>query len=93
MKRTWKPTVAGILDIILGVGLLGGLIAEYFEYESLLVFVWLPLVILPLVGSVYALRRRIWWRALVGSILALPPIDLVPFILIVLSKEEFTRPS
>jgi uncharacterized membrane protein len=74
MKRTWEPTVAGILDIISGVGFLGYIIAAYFGYEN------------------NSLRRRIWWLALAGSILA-PALGLVSLILIALSKEEFTQPS
>ena len=77
MRKTWKPTVAGILDVISSVGFLGYIIAAYFGYEdkSFLAFTWLPLTIPALVGGICALRRRIWWLALAGSVLSLPPLN------------------
>ena len=92
MKRTWKPTVGGIIDIAVGVLTVGYLIAASVGYKSLLPFVFLPFAIPPLVGGVCALRRRVWWLALAGSILAFP-LGLVSLILIALSKEEFKRIS
>jgi hypothetical protein len=56
MERTWKPTAAGILCIVVGGILL------------------IPLVvpgIMPIVGGIYALRRRRWGVALAGSIVTL----------------------
>jgi len=66
-KRTWKPTAAGILCIIAGVlcvipSIIVGWI--YTPIGSALVIV----AIVPIVGGIFALRRRIWGLALAGSI-------------------------
>jgi hypothetical protein len=56
MEKTWKPTAAGILCIVVGAILL------------------IPFVvpgIMPIVGGIYALRRRRWGVALAGSIVTL----------------------
>jgi len=82
MERTWKPTAAGVLSItggainvIWGIGftLIGGLAGGFFGIG------WLgalgtPAIILgiiAIVGGIFALRRRTWGLALVGSICAL----------------------
>lgn len=88
MKRTWKPIVAGILDIILGIAMFGGIIGESIEYHNLSLLFLLAIPIALLIGSVCALRRRLWWLALAGSILGLFP-NLISIILIALSKDEF----
>ncbi len=90
MKRTWKPTVAGIIDVTVGLLGIGFLIVASIWYKSVLPLVLLPFSIPPLVGGVCALRRRVWWLTLVGSILVFP-IGIVSLILIALSKEEFKR--
>jgi hypothetical protein len=91
MKHTWKPTITGILDIFGGIAFLGYLIAASVGYNSWLALVWLPLAIPPLVAGFCALRRRIWWLALAGSIFLAIPLGLVSVILIALSKEEFKQ--
>ena len=92
MKQTLKPTVGGILDIILGVLMFGGLIGESIEYQNLPLLFLLILLIALLVGGICALRRRLWWLALAGSICGLVP-GLVSTLLIALSKDEFQRTS
>ena len=77
MKRTWKPMVAGILDLIIAIpafvgylciGIVGllennlGAVAGFFLAAP---------AIAPLIGGICALRRRIWWLALAGSVLPL----------------------
>ena len=87
MERTWKPTAAGILCIILGV--IGVPISILINVTILVVSgepggTELPIativgcwilgaitVIIPIVGGIYALRRRAWGLALAGSICAL----------------------
>jgi hypothetical protein len=87
MKRTWMPRAAGILCITLGVvcvlpyilinimiivvsGEPGGTelpianIAGYWIFGGIVVMI-------PIVGGIYALRRRAWGLALAGSICAL----------------------
>jgi hypothetical protein len=69
-KRTWKPTAAGILCIIAGVlcvipSIIVGWI--YTPIGAALVIV----AIVPIVGGIFALRRRIWGLALAGSIFTL----------------------
>jgi hypothetical protein len=91
MNRTWKPTVAGIINIAIGVIVIGYLIASSIGYNSLYGLVFLPLAIPPLVSGICALLRKVWWLALVGSFLSFPP-GLISFILIILSYQEFKRP-
>ena len=87
MERTWKPTAAGILCIILGV--IGVPISILVSVAILVVSrepggTELPVaaivgcwmfggiaVIIPIVGGIYALRRRRWGLALAGSICVL----------------------
>ena len=84
-EKTWMPTTAGILSIIVGaisvifcivVVVLGSTIGAFFGFE--VVWEWstfaIPLIILgiiAIVGGIYALRRKIWGLALVGAICAL----------------------
>jgi hypothetical protein len=81
MERTWKPKAAGILCIIAGiislipatiVGVFFGLWSPVSDEIGLIFFAPLiPLLlfgIIQIVGGIYALRRRRWGLALVGSI-------------------------
>ena len=115
MEKTWKPTVAGILEIIsvppaflfLGLRLLfesayitdaGNYYGVPFSFSSphffidafflILYFSW---GILPIVGGIYALKRKKWRWALAGSIASLPNVLLgIPAVIyIVKSKNEF----
>src|SRR4030042_1530462 len=93
MGKTWKPTVAGILDIIAGSlglvvacalaisGSLMGIMPEFCQFLPLyfIIFV-IPLAlikILAIVGGIYALQRKNWGLALAGSIAAFLPLSLV----------------
>jgi len=107
MERTWKPTTAGILSIISGaigvtlcivVVVLGSTIGAFFGFE--VVWGWstfaIPLIIsgiIAIVGGIYALRRKIWGLALVGSICALigpgSLLGLLAIIFVSLGKGEF----
>jgi hypothetical protein len=81
MERTWKPKAAGVLSIILGaIFLIPGILAlavlgfiPVTTLPSYLLFGALVTIpgIVPIVGGVYALRRRRWGLALAGSILTL----------------------
>lgn len=67
MEKTWKPTVAGIMCIIAGILCVLPSIAVGWMYTPIntaLVIV----AIVPVVGGIFALRRRIWGMALAGSI-------------------------
>jgi len=77
MERTWKPIAAGILCIVAGIIVLipvmvFGRWSPIIGGIGLIVFAPLiPLIlfgILPIVGGIYALRRRRWGLALAGSI-------------------------
>jgi hypothetical protein len=84
-QTTWKPTTAGILNIIAGaMAIIGGaLVAPMWRMMTWphmgmsvqpLVGSAIPMIILgvvAIVGGVYALKRRIWGLALAGSICAL----------------------
>jgi len=70
-ERTWKPTAAGILCIIAGAVGVITLIAVAILFGSISFVICAPLIIfgmIPIVGGIYALRRRIWGLALAGSI-------------------------
>jgi hypothetical protein len=85
MERTRKTTVAGILCIILGAVFLIPSIVLLIGSYYMTVYVplttvpsyvlWGALVIIPgimpIVGGIYALRRRRWGLALAGSIFTL----------------------
>ena len=118
MQKTWKPTVAGILNIISAAGglfallglivsviVLGNQTAYYFipsfgplgvgmELAVLFVImVCLAIVgILPLLGGIYALKRRKWGWALAGAIVTIfsaAIFGILATIFIVLAREEF----
>jgi uncharacterized membrane protein HdeD (DUF308 family) len=85
VDKTWKPTAAGIICIIVGAICLipGILCALYFAFgeATVAVFIGAFLIILgviPIVGGTLALRRRVWGLALAGSIVAL----IVPVLVI-----------
>jgi hypothetical protein len=92
MKRTWKPTASGILNIVVGVSGISLVMAISIGYQSLYGLAFLPLAIPPLVGGLYALRRRRWWVTLACSIIGFFPIGVAAIILIALSKDEFNKP-
>jgi hypothetical protein len=85
MERTWKPTAAGILCIIAGtIGLIPfilvaalvvGVSSMFGDTPSVTsLAAMIPLIlfgIMPIVGGIYALRRRRWGVALAGSIVTL----------------------
>jgi len=85
MERTRKTTVAGILCIILGAVFLIPSIVLLIGSYCMTVYIplttapsyvlWGALVIIPgimpIVGGIYALRRRRWGLALAGSIFTL----------------------
>ena len=77
MKKTWKPTVAGILDTISGVGFLGAAIwvvstsgGSGSPEGVILALFWMPFTIVALAGGVCAFLRRMWRLAYAGSISA-----------------------
>jgi hypothetical protein len=104
MERTWKPTAAGVLSIIGGginaiwgiaFALLGGFAGGLFGM-GWLGAIGTPAIILgiiAIVGGVFALRRRIWGLALVGSICALigPAglLGILAIIFVIMGKREF----
>ena len=99
MKTTWKPTVAGVLDIVCGCfGIIFGLFVTWWAGAMMGSFQWgggqFPIVlgIVAIAGGICALQRKVWWLALVGSIAALLPfwfLGIASLILIVLAREEF----
>jgi len=78
MKRTWKPTTAGILSIIAGSLTIFEIImaGATTRYEGLTIWYWwgrnmAPLMLIGVVailGGVFALYRRIWGLSLAGTI-------------------------
>jgi hypothetical protein len=108
MEKTWEPTVGGILAIIAGaisvifcivVVVFGRIIGAFFGFE--VVWGWstfaIPLIILgtiAIAGGIFALKRKIWWLALVGAICAIigPAgiLGVLAIIFIALGKREFS---
>jgi len=79
MDKTWKPKAAGILCIVAGLlCLIPSIVVALIDTPigGALVIV----AIIPIVGGICALRRRIWGLALAGSIFAL----IVPAVLVTL---------
>jgi hypothetical protein len=74
VERTWKPTAAGILCIIAGVLCVIPAIVVGVIFTPIGAALAI-MAIVPIVGGIFALRRRIWGLALAGAILTL--IDTV----------------
>lgn len=122
METTWKPVVAGILNIVLGIFILFGMfiitglmvafgggimsivrIAEFMPLwlsglvQGILIILAISLTVsssLPLIGGIYAIQRKSWGLALVGSVVAIllvAPIGIISTILVALSKNEFKK--
>jgi drug/metabolite transporter (DMT)-like permease len=71
MERTWKPKAAGILCIIVGaIWMVSGVVLSAISGDPSFGTFLIPGII-PIVGGIYALRRRKWGLALTGSILTL----------------------
>ena len=84
IKKTWMPTVAGILGIVTGSIILSILFlfgigpmiiepvkAEAFSFDLSLLFMVMPAIIissLDIIGGTFAIRRRRRRWALAGSI-------------------------
>jgi hypothetical protein len=84
-KRTWKPTVAGILCIIAGVLCVIPSIVVGWIYTPISAALVIAAIV-PIVGGIFALRRRIWGLALAGSIFTLVvPEILVTFAIFILA--------
>ncbi len=100
IPRTWKPRVAGILDLVVGgaisvLALVFSVVGIVGSHEG---NIWGPLGILLLppgalavVGGICALRRRNWRLAMVCPMFAVPFLGLtIPAIIFVAqSKKEF----
>ena len=91
VNKTWKPTVGGIFNIVIGSLILSMLFVfaiapvaiesieeEFLHVDLSMIFMIVPglaIATLAIVGGVFAIRRRKWGWALAGSIAA----ALVPF--------------
>jgi len=99
MERTWKPTAAGILCIIAGaIGMIPSIVMALYLSLALdpLLRATGALVavvgIMPIVGGIYALKRRIWGLALAGSIFALIA-PVIPTALLLTVASESGSPA
>ena len=103
MEKTWKPIAAGVICIIAGIidVIMGVMAALWWSMATGMVGVplgmgWmagfgLPLIVLgaiAIIGGVFALKRRVWWLALVGSICAFP-IGILSLVFVIMGKNEF----
>ena len=86
MKRTSLPTIAGVINIIIGsIYLLGGIgigvafaLGEGYGTSEVFPIVLLIIIAMPLafslpsiVGGIYAMQRKNWVIVLIGSITSL----------------------
>jgi hypothetical protein len=91
IKRTWMPVAAGALDIITGVAyllfvfLFLGCVSflqnfgddDFSRSLTIIAAALLPIAIITCVGGIFAMERKIWWMALIGTVVALLPSVLV----------------
>jgi uncharacterized membrane protein len=110
MKRTSSPAIAGVINIVIGslnlLLVLGVIIiiawvsSDYYFDEITMPFLWVVFIVLlifsvpSIIGGVYALQRKNWVMALIGSItsfLSWNIIGLIPLILVIVSKDEFAE--
>ena len=105
MQKTWKPTVAGILEIVAGalslLGFFGILIAFIFIPTSANVAILTLTIVaiytavlgaLSLVSGIFTIQRKKWWLAIVGSIAAIFlsfVLGILAVIFTAMSKDEF----
>ena len=102
MEKTWKPIVAGGLNIVCSI-IHCFFIASFLSCLSNsmnvslseswgIVIVAAPFVCLEFIGGICALARKRWGLALASSIVAilfLWPLGIPAIVLTVLSKNEF----
>jgi putative membrane protein len=110
MKRTTSPVIAGVMNIVIGslnlLLVLGVIIViswvsnDYYFDVEVIPFLWAAFIVLlifsvpSIIGGVYALQRKNWVMALIGSItsfLSWNLIGLIPLILVIISKNEFAE--
>jgi len=96
-KKTWLPTVAGILSIVAGaievlggmtIGGIGALLTTFIRMPGLGAFIGFPLMalgIVAVIGGICSIRRKVWGLALAGAIcsLFLPHITVLGIVAIV----------
>lgn len=96
-KKTWLPTLAGILSIVAGaiellggmaIGGVGALLTTFMRMPGLGAFIGFPLMavgIVAIIGGICSIRRRVWGLALAGAIcsLFLPHITVLGIVAIV----------
>lgn len=96
-KKTWLPTVAGILSIVAGafellvgmaIGGVGAILTTFMSMPGLGAFVGFPLMalgIVAVIGGICSIRRRVWGLALAGAICSLffPHITVLGILAIV----------
>ena len=104
MPRPWMPKIAGILDIVIGgmaaafalVLLVGGIMTwgrpGGGNFFVLIATIFAIIGVPPIIGGIYALRRKRWQLALICSLFAAPlwGIGIVAAVFVALSKKEFT---
>jgi hypothetical protein len=104
--KTWKPKAGGIINIVIGsfylllfglpiviTAIQGG--DNWREFGSLMAGIFIilgPVSVMAIIGGIFALKRRKWVLAMIGSVCAIfSPflIGLAALIFIVISRNEF----
>jgi hypothetical protein len=100
---TWKPAAAGIASIITGTFIVWYRSGQLIRVGGLFGPVAIALGLIAVAGGVLAIRRKGWRLALAGAACAIypphpwgdlawtPVLGILAVVLVVLSKNEFTR--
>ena len=98
-QKTWKPKVAGVLDIIVGIfrAIVSLLLVSVFMscppspdfltggIAWLAAICYMVIGVLAIIGGIYSLRRKKWVWALIGSICATLSVLVIPLVVLNLS--------
>ena len=102
-KKSWMPTVAGVLMLIAGIlgvirglgAMFGGLFAGgFFRFIGFEFLGWLQVIlaIVVIIAGIVAMQRKMWWLALIGAVLAAIHfwlLGILSIIFVALSRKEF----
>ena len=89
LRGTWVISPFPYINLDIGFG--GNIVLT-----SIIVVVFIAEILLSLISSIFALRKRMWGLALTGSVstlICVPLLGIVAIILTVISKRSFSRPQ
>ena len=114
-KNSWMPVMAGILLLVAGIvallrGLARMLLAGFIERPVMMGLgleiaggFQVVMAVIIIIGAIFALRRKVWWLALVASVITVLQflavgifstivgfLGIFALILVASSRQEFT---